>query len=164
MTDALPQGLLTGPKEWAQAIRAVCQEAHRLQWRALWLADDQFDGWPLGEAAVVAALSEWALGGGHLRLLARDFASLARQSPRFVQWRQTFDHRLEARVLPRSFAQEIRVAVWSPDWSMVAVSRDQWRAVASRDAADCAQSREWWDSAWPMGSPGFPATTLGLSG
>jgi len=162
MTNDLPEGLIAGPGAWAEAIRAACRAAQSRQWRIVCLADDRFDGWPLGEAAVVATLTEWALGGGQLQLLARDFAPLIRQAPRFVQWRRTFDHRVEARVLPRSFTQETRVAVAAPDWTLVTVNREQWRGVASAEAADRAQSRQWWDSAWPMGLSGFPATTLGL--
>lgn len=162
MTDTLPEGRLQGPKDLAEVVRATFRQAVLRQWREICIADTDFEGWPLGERSVVDDLGRWAMGGGELRLLARDYRPVRLGAPRFVKWRQTFDHRVSPRTLPRSVGDDFRLMVWTPDWVVVMLDRATSTMVATTDAASRSQQRQAWDSTWPLASPGFPASTLGL--
>lgn len=162
MNNALPEGRITGPTDFAQLVRHMFQVAAEESWSQLCLFDPDFSTWPLGERQVVDDLTRWGLSGGSLALLARDFQSLTRLAPRFVQWRRRFDHRFAARVMPKSSTDAPRLAIWSAQWVVVAVDRPGVVYVASREAALRAQIRQEWDSTWPMGMVAFPASTSGL--
>lgn len=162
MSESLPEGRITGPTDFAQWIRQLIQAAADESWSQLCVFDPDFNDWPLGEREVVEHLNRWALAGGTLQMMARDFRVLTQRAPRFVDWRRRFDHRFEARSLSRSGADEPRLAVWSGRWALVAVDRPKVVYVASCEASVRAQLHQEWVSTWPMGTVAFPASTLGL--
>ena len=97
-----------------QALQAAAHEG----WPSLVLSDGDFADWPLGERAVVEAFNAWAGRGRHLRLLAQDFGPLRRLHPRFVQWRVTWAHLVEAHAFAAASAGEVPSAIWSPAWTL----------------------------------------------
>ncbi|MBY0466308.1 MAG: hypothetical protein K2W33_15325, partial [Burkholderiales bacterium] len=96
----LPAGRLEGRDAFDTVLRQAFEAAVKQGWTAWWWADADFADWPLGERATVAALNEWAGSGRRLYLLARDFKRLQAHQPRFVTWRRTWDHLIEARACP----------------------------------------------------------------
>lgn len=162
MSDVLPEGRITGPIDFAQWVRQFVHAAADESWPQLCLFDPDFSAWPLGDRQVVDDLTRWGLSGGSLQMMARDFRPLTQRSPRFVEWRRRFDHRFEARAMPRTGADEPKLALWSPQWVLVALDRPGAVYVATREASVRAQLRQEWDSAWPLGAVAFPASTLGL--
>ena len=159
---ALPEGRLVGRPAFADAVRAACAAAAHEGWASIVLADDDFSDWPLGERAVIDGLNAWAHRGRHLRLLARDFTALRQQHPRFVQWRTTWAHLIEAHAVPQASPHEIPAVIWTPTWTLERLDPVRSSLVAERSAERRVALRERLDDWWAKGRPGFAATTLGL--
>ncbi len=105
---------LRSQADFADALRWALR--HSLQQRArriTWM-DSDFSAWPLDDAALLQALEAWLrLPQRKLVLIAADYTAVPRQHPRFVAWRRTWAHAIEA---------------WSPEegvqteWPMLMVS------------------------------------------
>lgn len=159
---ALPEGRLVGRVAFGDAVRAAMAAAAAEGWSGIVLADDNFDGWPLGERAVVEGLNAWARQGRRLRLLARDFTLLRQQHPRFVQWRTTWSHLVEAHGVPQASPHEIPGVIWTPTWTLERLDPVRCTLVAERSAERRVALAERLDDWWAKGRPAFAATTLGL--
>ncbi len=162
MDEGLPEGRLNGPAAFASLVRDLFGQAERLGLSHIRLCDPDFAGWPLGERPLVDDLTRWALAGGRLQMLGRDYRHLRLHAPRFVDWRRHFDHRFEARVLPRGEGESSRIGILTSDWVAIALDRPHAVWVSTSDRTMRAQMKQEWDSIWPVSSRGFPATTLGL--
>jgi hypothetical protein len=162
MSEALPEGRISGPRDFEALLRQLVRVAAEQSWPQLCWYDTDFSSWPLGEQQVVDDLTRWSLGGGRLAMMARDFRPLMQLAPRFLTWRRQFDHCVEARVLSKAVPEEPALAVWAPPWALVAVDRPRRVFVATSEPAVRAQRRQEWDSAWPLATVGFPASVLGL--
>jgi hypothetical protein len=158
----LPEGRLVGRLAFADAVRAAAAAAAPQAWASITLADDDFADWPLGERGVVEGLNAWAHQGRRLRLLARDFSALRQQHPRFVQWRTTWAHLIEAHVVSQASPHEIPSVIWTPGWTLERLDPVRSSMVAERSAERRVALRERLDDWWAKGRPGFAATTLGL--
>lgn len=159
---ALPEGRLLGRLAFADTVRAALAAAAVEGWSLLVLADDDFSDWPLGERAVIHSLNGWAHQGRRLRLLARDFQPLRLRQPRFVQWRTTWAHLIEAHAVPQASVQEIPSVIWSPAWTLERLDPVRSNCVAERGAERRVALRERLDDWWAKGRPAFAPTTLGL--
>jgi len=168
MTDAdpefrpLPEGRFDGRQAFISLIRQALQTAAREGWTSLVLSDTDFADWPLGERVVVDALTAWAGRGRHLRLLAKDFGPVRQRHPRFVQWRITWAHLVEAHAFGAAAAGDVPSAIWSPGWTLERLDPLRCVGVATIDGARRVALRERLDSTWIKGSPSFAPTTLGL--
>lgn len=145
------------------ALVAAAREAVSLRARRLVLADPDFDDWPLEDPAWLEALTDFArLPGRQVLMLGRSFDAVARHCPRFVRWRQTWGHAVEARrpaddeaVVPslllvdRSLAIEL---VDKPHWRGRLLQSEPAAVVLAQEIDAFAQRTE----------PTFGATTLGL--
>jgi hypothetical protein len=160
--EPLPEGRFEGRLAFAGLVRQALQTAAREGWSALVLSDADFADWPLGERSVVEALNAWAGRGRHLRLLAHEFGTLRQTHPRFVQWRVTWAHLVEAHALPTASSGEVPSAIWSPGWTLERLDPLRCVGVCSTEGARRVALRERLDSVWLKGSPSFAATTLGL--
>ncbi len=158
----LPLGRLQGAQALAQAIRAAVEQASRQGWREWWWSDADFADWPLGEPGVVDALNRWAQGGRHLRLLARDFQAVHRLHPRFVRWRTTWDHLVEARVGATLSEQDLPSCCWTPVWTCQRIDRVRGVLLCSDDPAARSGLQLSLREAWGRATPGFGASVLGL--
>lgn len=154
-------GRFEGRTAFREAVQAAVERAASQRWSTMLWSDPDFRDWPLNDRALCEALQAWALGGGRLRMLASDFASLRSQAPRFLQWRQQWDHRFEARASGRHRQAETPTLMMVPGAYL-------WRAetgrafVVSADAGERARWSEQIESLWQQSTPGLPATTLGL--
>lgn len=162
----LPEGCFEGRFEgrvaFAALVRQTIAQAAREGWPSLLLSDANFADWPLGERSVVESFNAWAGRGRRLQLLAQDYGPLRLQSPRFVQWRVTWSHIVEAQVWPAAAAGEVPSAIWSPGWVLERLDPQRCVGVSGSEAVRRVALRERIDHAWHQGGPGFPATTLGL--
>ena len=69
--------------------------------REIWLVDEDFADWPLGEREVVEhALPMGALASPALTLIAHSFDEVARGARRFAEWRRQWAHVVECRTDP----------------------------------------------------------------
>lgn len=158
----LPEGRFAGRQAFADLIRQALHAAAAQGWPRLLLSDPDFADWPLGERPVVEALNAWAGRGRHLQLLARDYTAVRLQHPRFVQWRVTWSHLVEAQQCAGAAGADLPSAVWSPVWAMERLDLPHCIGSSGSDPARRLALRERLDRAWLQGATGFPATTLGL--
>lgn len=159
---ALPEGRLSGRVAFSDLIRQAFATAVQEGWPRMVLCDADFADWPLGERDVVASLHAWSQQGRSLHMLARDYSTLRQMHPRFVQWRITWAHLVEAQACASASAGELPSVLWSPTWTLqrldplrctMVVSRSPERRVALQE-----QLQQWSHK----GTPAFPASTLGL--
>ena len=160
--DALPQGRFEGRQAFATMVRDALACAAAEGWRELILSDASFADWPLGERAVAESLQAWSRSGRRCILLARRYDDLRRLHPRFVTWRQTWSHIIEAHGCPSADALELPSVVWSPAWTMRRLDVDRCHGVAGTDPERRLAVRELIDGWLQKSAPAFPASTLGL--
>jgi hypothetical protein len=125
-------------------------------------SDLDFRDWPWNEAAVVDALTAWAGPGRRLVLLAEHYDEVQRRHPRFVQWRRSFGHVLEA-WSPIELEPDDMPGLLLAGRSVVELlDRASWRARLSHDTPDVSRCRHQLDALLQRSQPAFAATTLGL--
>ena len=93
----LPAGRFAGRVDFQQLVRDALARAAQEGWRELILCDPDFADWPLGERAVAESLAAWSATGRRCTLMACRFDDLAVRHARFVSWRRTWTHIIEAR-------------------------------------------------------------------
>lgn len=158
----LPEGRFAGRVAFTALVRSALACAAREGWSSLLLSDADFADWPLGEREVIDSLNAWAGRGRHLRLLAQDFAPLRRLHPRFVQWRTTWSHIVEAQAWPTAPVGDVPSAICGVAWSMERLDPLRSAGISGADAGRRVALLERIEMAWSRGGPGFPPTTLGL--
>ena len=158
----LLQGAFAGPVDFAHALRAAFAQAAAQAWSEMVWSDAHFLDWPLGEAAVVRALDDWAHRGRRLTLLAQSYDELALRHPRFVQWRRRWDHLLTCRTCSRVAPTDFPSAIWTPEWALQRLDLVHITGVAGPEPWRRQRLRERLDELLRQSSPGFPASTLGL--
>lgn len=146
-----------------RAVVAAVAEAVVRRARRLVLADPDFDAWPLEEADFLAALTDFArLPGRQVLLLARRFEGVARHRPRFVRWRQTWGHAVDAR---RPVDEEVVVpSLLLADRALMVelLDKEHWRGrVLQADGRVVVAAQEI-DVLAQRTEPGWAGTTLGL--
>ena len=162
-------GLFEGRTAHATALReailAACAQGSR---EIFWL-DEGFVNWPLSDAAVLDALTRWARRPRRLHLLALDFEDLRQRHPRFVQWRQTYDHCVEALAYEpeaaggqENLASALFVSGGEQAISLRLFDTRLWRGALSLNAGDALRTKEWFDALAQRSSPSFAPTSLGL--
>jgi hypothetical protein len=159
---ALPSGPFGGVDEFRQLVRDALAAAAAQGWREIILSDASFEDWPLGERAVAHSLGEWSSSGRKCILLARRWDDAARRHARFVTWRRTWSHIIEARAVPSADAQDFPSAIWTPTWVLerrdLVLSRGYTGPEPDRRLTLREKLKEWLS----MSTPSFPAVTLGL--
>ncbi len=158
----LPLGRLQGAAELANAIRLATAQAGRQGWVEWWWSDPDFADWPLGERAVVEALNGWAKSGRRLRLLATDYRAMPRLHPRFVTWRVTWDHLIEARAWAGAAGQGVPSACLTPVWTCERIDAERGVLLCSDQVGARSRLKLALQEAWTQATPAFPASTLGL--
>ena len=161
-TPSLPEGRFQGRQMFIDLVRQALAAAATEGWTRIVLCDADFADWPLGERAVVESLQAWSGRGRSLQLLACDYGLMRQQHPRFVQWRVTWSHLVEAHVCASASVDELPSALWSPAWTLERLDASHDSLVASRDARRRVALGERLDRWWQRGHPAFPAATLGL--
>ena len=159
---ALPTGRLQGRQVFADTVRLAFEVAADQGWNRITLSDADFADWPLGERAVVDALNRWARRGRTLKILARHYDQLRLLHPRFVQWRVTWSHLIEAHACMGAAGAELPSAMVSPVWTLERLDPLRNTLVASRDAERRVALQERVNECWLRSTPSFPASQLGL--
>lgn len=158
----LPSGRFEGRKDFQQLIRDALACAAREGWRELILCDADFSDWPLGERAVADALQSWSSTGRKCTLLARRYDDVVRRHARFVTWRRTWSHIIEARACSSADPLEIPSAIWSPGWVMQRLDPVRSNGYSGSEPERRVLLRENLNEWLQRSSPAFPAHTLGL--
>jgi hypothetical protein len=158
----LPSGRFAGRDDFRQLVRDALACAAREGWREIILCDPDFSDWPLGERAVAESLRAWSASGRHCTLLACRFDDLAVRHARFVTWRKTWSHIIDARACTSADPLEFPSAIWSAGWVLQRLDPQRCNGYSGpepeRRLLLQENLREWVGKS----SPSFPATTLGL--
>ncbi|MDT8991019.1 hypothetical protein RQP54_09105 [Curvibacter sp. APW13] len=160
--QGLASGRFSGPSEFAQCLRDALSQAAAQGWPWMVWSDPDFHDWPLGERLVVEQLNAWAHAGRHLRMLARRYDDVVRLHPRFVTWRQQWDHLIECRVCSHVPGLELPSVLWAPDHAVLRMDLERsigWRGGERQRLVQIGAEVQ---ECYQHGSVGFPATTLGL--
>jgi len=158
----LPSGRFEGRVAFQQLVREALACAARDGWREIILCDADFHDWPLGERAVIESLRSWSASGRRCTLLARGYDEVVRRHARFVTWRQTWSHIVDARGCASADPLELPSAIWSPGWVMQRIDPERSNGVSGSEAERRVLLRETLQEWLAKSSPAFPATTLGL--
>ena len=158
----LPSGRFEGPVAFQQAVRDALAAAAQQGWRELVISDASFEDWPLHERVVVDSLQQWSRSGRKLTMVAARYDAVVRNQPRFVTWRQRWDHIIECRVCRHRDAQDFPSTIWSPVWALRRLDLVRSTGVCSAAADRRMRIREELDELLAISGPGFPSTTLGL--
>lgn len=160
--SGLVQGAFSGPHEFAQLVRDAVALAAAQGWREMVWSDANFEEWPLRERVVVESLQAWAGKGRKLTLLAQRFDAMSRLHPRFVTWRNQWDHIIECRVCKQVEATEFPSGIWSPVWCFRRLDLVRSTGTAGAEPQRRLRLKEDLDECARYSAPGFAATTLGL--
>jgi hypothetical protein len=158
----LPQGRFEGREAFQRLVRDTLACAAAEGWRELILSDPGFVDWPLGERTVAESLQAWSSSGRRCILLARRWDDARRLHARFVGWRQTWSHIIDARACPSADALEVPSAIWSPAFVLHRLDPERCNGVAGAEPDRRLAVRELLQEWLQKSSPAFPASTLGL--
>lgn len=159
---ALPSGRFEGRVAFQQLVRDALACAAREGWREIILSDASFADWPLGERAVMESLQAWSKTGRQVTLLAKRYDEVVRRHARFVAWRGTWSHIIEARACATADPLELPSAIWSPGWVMHRLDPERCNGYTGSEPERRLALRESLSEWLGKSSPAFPATTLGL--
>lgn len=155
--------VLDGRSACLDALREAITLAADEGCRTMYWCDADFADWPIGEKAVVEALTRWAQAHRRLTVLAANFERFHERFPRWVQFRRQWAHVVECRS-----HESLEPAQWpglllAPGLVTVRVLDRRWqRGSWSRRRDDELAAREWIDATAQQSGDAFPATTLGL--
>ena len=158
----LPSGRFSGRDEFRQLVRDALACAAREGWREILLCDASFEDWPLGERAVAESLQAWSATGRRCTLLAKRWDDVVRRHARFVTWRSTWSHIIEARACSSADPLELPSAIWSPGWVLQRLDCERSNGYAGAEPERRLALRENLNEWLARSSPSFSATTLGL--
>ena len=149
--------------EFHAALRSAFAEAATRGCRELWLCDNDFADWPLGERAVVESLAQWAGSHRRLTLVARSFDEVVRRHARWVEWRRHWSHIVHCRRNAEMESGEIPSVLLASDLLSVSlVDPLHYRGRFSHDASHAVRCREMIDAVLQRSEEAFPVTTAGL--
>ena len=166
---ALPMsGRIDGWLEFQERFRASLALVSASPGECRWV-DADFARWPLGERAVTDVLQEWMLrhSGASVTLLAGHFDVLPRTHPRWLNWRQTWSHRVRCWQASDEITADLRpMFIWrDPSGDRLGIRMlDSVTAVGqwTTDASVLSLWQADFDAYLQRSSEGMPCTTLGL--
>lgn len=136
--------------------------------REIWLADVDFQRWPLNSPRTEEALHRFLLASrvNRLNVLVSDAGPMERDMPRFMKLMRLFGHALTCRQPPEEiatrFSEECSFAIVDRARMVRRFHRDTMRGVAEFHPNDVGPWAEQFLSLWEEARPGPSATTLGL--
>lgn len=162
MSDTV-RTLIETRQAFHDALRASFAEAAAVGCREIWIVDDDFADWPLGEREVVEDLTRWAASHRRFTAIARHFDEVQRRHPRWVAWRRQWSHIVECRVNNELEAGQMPILLLAPGITSVRLfDAVHVRGIATNEAGDALQWRELVDAVAQRSEEGLPSTTLGL--
>ncbi len=154
---------IAGRQGFHAAVRDALAQAATAGWRELWLCDPDFANWPLGDAAVVESLTQWAGTQRRLTLLALHFDDVARRHARWAEWRRRWSHVVQCRALLELQPDDVPVILHAPGALTVRLFDPlRYRGIVSRVPADVVSAGERIDAVLQRSVEAYPATTMGL--
>ena len=155
--------LITSRGEFHAALHSALDEAAAVGCREIWLCDENFADWPLGERAVVESFSQWAGSHRRLTLIAHSFDEVARRHSRWNEWRRQWAHIVHCRSNAElESGQMPSVLLATGLLSVSLVDPVHYRGRFSHDAADGVRCREMIDAVLQRSEEAYPVTTTGL--
>lgn len=146
-----------------EAVIGALTPQRLAQAREIVLVDPDFEGWPLDDPRLLDPLTDFArLPGRRLQLLARRYDKVLREHPRFVAWRRTWGHAIEARVYEEVTPVVPSLLLVDRRWALQILVRDTWHGQVWSEPARAYRCWESADALLQRGEPGFAQTTLGL--
>ena len=158
----LPAGPFSGPETFRDLVRRALATASERGWRELILCDADFADWPLGERAVADSLAAWSKSGRRCILFARSWDEAVRRHARFVNWRRTWAHIIDARACRSADPLEFPSAIWTPEWVMERRDPIQSRGWMGSEPDRRLTLREKINEWLAKSAPGFPSQQTGL--
>lgn len=158
----LRSGRFEGRNEFQQLIRDALACAAREGWRQIILCDANFHDWPLGERVVAESLQAWSASGRHCTLLARNWDDALRRHARFVTWRRTWAHIIDARACSSADPLDLPSAIWSPGWAMQRLDIERCNGFCGSEPERRVLLRQDLGEWLQRSSPSFPAHVAGL--
>ncbi|KQP22609.1 hypothetical protein [Pseudorhodoferax sp. Leaf267] len=159
---SLLQGRFAGREAFQQGIRNALHVAAVEGWREIVVSDPGFEDWPLGERSVCADLQAWARPGRSFVMLACRYDEVVRRHARFVTWRTTWSHLVDARACRAADAQELPSAMIGPGWAMRRLDTVHSAGVAGHEPDRRVHIRESVAEWLRQSAPAFPSSVLGL--
>ncbi len=159
---SLPSGPFHGREAFQQLVRDALAAAAREGWREIVLSDPDFADWPLYEREVAQSLQDWSEAGRKCILLARRYDDVVRRHARFVTWRKTWSHIVDARGCPSADPLELPSAIWTPAWAMERRDLQRCAGYSGAEPDRRILLREKLNEWLVKSTPAFPASTLGL--
>jgi hypothetical protein len=158
-----PDTLITSRAEFLAALRLAFSEIARGSSREVFLCDEDFSDWPLGDRDVIDQLAQWALSSRKLTLVARHFDEVARRHPRWVAWRRDWSHIVTCRTNTETATGEFPTVLLAAGTISVRLADSlHHRGRLARGKADELRCREQIDAILQRSEEAFPATTTGL--
>jgi hypothetical protein len=158
-----PGSLITTRSEFHAALYSAFDTLARQGSHELWLCDNDFADWPLGERAVVEQFGQWAASNRKLTLIARHFDEVSRHHARWVEWRRAWSHIVSCRTNNELPSGEFPTVLLAPGTISVRLSDlVHHRGRLSHDKADEVRCKEMIDAVLQRSEEAFPATTTGL--
>ena len=157
------EGRFEGKTAFDNQLLHFLQMAAEERWPELVVGDADFADWAWGSAAAVELLNHWARHGRKITVLACNFDALVRRHPRWVQWRSTWDHRIQCRKYLTRDPAAVPSVLWSPHWVVQRLDAERCVGVASSSRTAIVQQQEVLQE-WILrkSTPSFPASVLGL--
>lgn len=150
--------------DFVAAVRAAVSCALERRARRMVWADADFADWPLDDAALLEPLTAWVrLPQRRLTLVATHFDGVLRRSPRFVAWRRTWSHAVDA-FSPAAGDDDDLPSLLLVD-GVRALHRFDPVRCRGRVSDEASALRGWADridAFLQRCEPAFPATTLGI--
>jgi hypothetical protein len=131
--------------------------------RRLLLVDPRFEDWPLEDGRLIDALTSFVrLPERRVVLLAERFDDVARNCPRFVAWREVWNHCVDAR-RPGDDAVRLPTALLADRRAAVQVlDRERWRGRMRVDEPGVHRLGDELDAFAQRSEVTFAVRTLGL--
>jgi hypothetical protein len=150
--------------EFAAAIRWGFEQAIARGARRMVCADRDFADWPLDDAPLQAALGAWLrLPQRRLVLLASSYDEVPRRQPRFVAWRASWSHAIEAWSPQEGSADDVpTLLVDDGAVSVHLLDNVHWRGRAELDPGSARLWRDRLDALLQRSEPAFAVNPLGL--
>jgi hypothetical protein len=131
--------------------------------REVWLCDENFVSWPLGERAVVESLNQWVQSNRRLTLVARSFLEFSRHHPRWVTWRRQWSHVVSCHTPLEPEHCDLPCVLLAPGaLNVVLLDPAHFRGYTSRETGTELCYRGKVDAILQHCAAAFPVTTAGL--
>jgi hypothetical protein len=146
-----------------QAVTDAVAQAVVRQARRLVFVDPDFEGWPLEEPALIDALTSFVrLPGRQVVLYGRNFDGVQRRCPRFVSWRRTWGHAIEAFRPPEETPGSPTLVLVDRTLAVHLIEKSRWRGRVIDGGAQIHLLAEELDAFAQRAEHAFAASTLGL--